>query len=136
MTPPLIICVGNPYRRDDGVGLAVLDTLPDGARAVEASGESTALLNLWAGERRVVLVDAMSTGAAPGTVHVLACRQGRWASPPPSPAASTHGLGIAEAIALGIAVDDVPDELVLVGVEVADTSPRRRAVRARCGRGP
>ena len=33
---PLVICVGNPYRRDDGVGLAVLDGLPDGTRAIEA----------------------------------------------------------------------------------------------------
>ncbi len=29
---PLVICVGNPYRRDDGVGLAVLAAMPADAR--------------------------------------------------------------------------------------------------------
>jgi hydrogenase maturation protease len=118
---PLVICVGNPYRRDDGVGLAVLDGLPDGTRAVEATGEPTDLLNLWSGEDRVVLVDAMSTGAAPGTVHTLTCRSGHWDAAPPAAAASTHGLGVAEAIGLGNALGSVPEQVVLVGVEVSDT---------------
>jgi len=122
MSTPLVICVGNPYRRDDGVGLAIMDALPAAVRAVEATGEPTALLNLWAGEPRVVLVDAMSTGAAPGTVHVLACREGRWDTAPPSASASTHGLGVAEAVGLGLALGDLPNEVLLVGVEVADTS--------------
>lgn len=119
---PLVICVGNPYRRDDGVGLAVLAAMPADARAVEATGEPTELLNLWQGEDRVVLVDAMSTGAAPGTVHTLTCRDGRWDDTPPAATASTHGLGAAEAIGLGAALGTVPAQVVVIGVEVADTA--------------
>ncbi len=122
MTVPLVICVGNPYRRDDGVGLAVMAALPSGAAAVEASGEPAERLNLWAGARRVVLVDAMSTGAEPGTVHVLACREGRWDTAAPAATASTHGLGVAEAIGLGKTLGGLPPDIVLIGVEVADTS--------------
>ena len=118
---PLVIGVGNPYRRDDGVGLAVLTGLPDGARAVEATGEPTELLNLWHNEDRVVLVDAMSTGAPPGTVHTLTCRDGCWDAAPPAATASTHGLGVAEAIGLGLVLGAVPAQVVLVGVEVSDT---------------
>jgi hydrogenase maturation protease len=122
MTAPLVICVGNPYRRDDGVGVAVMAALPPGTPVVEATGEPTELLNLWSGAPRVVLVDAMSAGAAPGTVHVLACRDGLWDAAPPAAAASTHGLGVAEAVALGEALGNLPRELLLVGIEVADTS--------------
>lgn len=122
MSTALVICVGNPYRRDDGVGLAVMAALPDAVRAIEATGEPTELLNLWSGEPRVVLVDAMSTGAAPGTVHVMVCRDGRWDTAPPSSSASTHGLGVAEAVGLGHALGELPADIVLVGVEVADTA--------------
>ena len=122
MTEPLVICVGNPYRRDDGVGLAVMAALPPETAVAEATGEPSELLNLWSDRPRVVLVDAMSTGAAPGTVHVLTCRHGAWDSEPPSAAASTHGLGVAEAVGLGAVLGNVPAEVVLVGIEVADTS--------------
>jgi len=122
MSEPLVICVGNPYRRDDGVGLAVMAALAERTRAVETTGESTALLNLWEGRQRVVLVDAMSTGAEPGTVHTLIYRDGSWDAAPPAAAASTHGMGVAEAVGLGAALGGLPAEVVLVGVEVGDTT--------------
>lgn len=119
----LVICVGNPYRGDDGVGLAVLDALADAdVAAVEATGEPAGLIGLWSGQERVVLVDAMSAGADPGTVHELICRDGSWTAPPPSSSASTHGLGVAEAVELAKALDSLPRELRLIGVEVGDCS--------------
>lgn len=117
-----VICVGNPYRRDDGVGLAVLRELAGvpGVTAVEATGDAASLLSLWADEPQVVLVDAISAGAPPGTVHELHCRDGRWTVPPPSAPASTHGLGVAAAIELGRALGQLPREVTLLGVEAGD----------------
>lgn len=110
----LLIGVGNPYRRDDGAGLAVLDLLGFGR---ESTGDPADLLAAWDGADRVVLVDAVSTGAPAGTVTVLSCREGTWEA---AAAASTHGLGVAEAVALGSALGSLPSDLVLVGVEAAD----------------
>lgn len=129
-----MICVGNPYRRDDGVGLAVLNELTKATQsartgpnavatsfdAVEATGEPAALISLWSDHDRVILVDAMSTGAEPGTVHELVCRDGSWTAPPPSSSASTHGLGVAEAVELAKVLNSLPRELRLIGVEVGD----------------
>lgn len=117
-----VICVGNPYRRDDGVGLVVLRELGGaaGIDAVEATGDAASLLNLWADEAEVVLVDAITAGAQPGTVHELRCQDGRWTTPPPRAPASTHGLGVAEAIELGRAIGRLPREVTLLGVEAGD----------------
>ena len=116
-----VFCVGNPYRRDDGVGLAVLAALPPALGAVEVTGDAASLVTRWTGATRVVLVDAVSAGAAPGTVRALECRNGQWGDALPTAAASTHGLGLAEAVALGSALGNLPPHLLLVGIEVCDT---------------
>jgi hydrogenase maturation protease len=117
----LVLCVGNPYRRDDGVGLEVLAALPPSLGAKEVAGDAADLVARWSGAERVVLVDAVSTGAAPGTVLLLRCVEGSWDGAPPPAAASTHGLGLAEAVGLGSALGTLPAHLTLVGVEVGDT---------------
>jgi hydrogenase maturation protease len=125
MPDALVIAVGNPFRRDDGIGLVVLDRLsaahPDVA-AVEETGEPAALVSRWSGRDCVVLVDAVSSGAAAGTIHRLDCSDGRWSGAPPSAKASTHGLGVADAVELGSVLGRLPARLVLLGVETADVS--------------
>jgi hydrogenase maturation protease len=67
-----------------------------------------------------VVVDAVSTGAAPGNVHV-------WADEPVLARAShstgSHALGLADAIALGRALHRLPTRLVVVGVEADEITP-------------
>lgn len=139
--PVLVIAVGNPYRRDDGVGLAVLEHLSQedlpGVTLVEESGESAALISRWQGAPFVVLVDAVSSGATAGTVHRLERGDGQWSVGARSAQASTHSLGVGSAIELGRVLDCLPDRLVLFGVETADvgngeglTSPVAAAVPA------
>lgn len=122
----LVIGVGNPYRRDDGFGVAVLQRLREfdaaGVRIVEESGEPTALIARWSGEHSVIMVDAVSSGATPGTVHRLECGDGNWDTGARAGAASTHGLGIADAVELGRSLDRLPRRLVIFGVETADVS--------------
>lgn len=117
----LVIGVGNRFRRDDGVGPAVLDALrgrvPEEG-LVECDGEPARLLDAWSGQDHVVLVDAARTGAPPGTCRCLAVGPG---TPLPSARpASTHAAGVGEAWALGQALDRLPGRLVVVAVEVGD----------------
>jgi hydrogenase maturation protease len=119
----VVIGVGNEYRRDDGVGPAVLaelsaldlDGLGDVA-FVACDGEPTQLFDAWSDVPLAVVIDAvMCTPSTPGRVHRTTL-----AGEIPVSAASTHGLGIPEAVRLGQALDRVPGQLVVFAVEAAD----------------
>jgi hydrogenase maturation protease len=124
-----VVAVGNRYRRDDGAGLAALEALrasaPAGVRLAQVDGEPTRLLDTWDGVPLVVVVDAAtSRPAQPGRVHravfregVLECGPG---TGPGAAGASSHGLGLPEAVELGRLLDRLPDRLVLLTVEAGD----------------
>ncbi|HEU0001717.1 MAG TPA: hydrogenase maturation protease [Ktedonobacteraceae bacterium] len=115
----LIIGVGNSYRGDDGVGPAVLALLreerPSGTRLLECDGDCSALLDAWHGADAVMLIDAVSSGAPPGTVYRFdALAQ---ALPREVSFQSTHAFGVAEALALGRALGQLPANLIIYAVE-------------------
>jgi hydrogenase maturation protease len=117
-----VIGVGNRWQRDDGVGAEVAARIepfvPMGTEVVVLDGEASRLIDAWDGSAVTIVVDAMRSGAAPGTVtrdHV-----GADPLPRSSGAASSHALGVAEALALGRALHRLPEALVLFGVEGDD----------------
>lgn len=117
---PLVVGVGNRYRRDDGLGPAVARRLQDAGYAlavVEASGEGAGLLQIMERSPWVILVDAVSSGAEPGTIHRLDA-----ATPLPKRLFrySTHAFGVAEAVELARALGSLPARLVIFGVEGAE----------------
>ncbi len=119
-----LIGVGNPWRRDDGVAGVIVAAaghrLPPAVALVEADGEPSRLIDAWADADLAVVVDAVSSGATPGTIHVW---RGVGEIARSAASTGTHALGLAEAIALGRALHRLPRTLVIVGVEVADISP-------------
>jgi hydrogenase maturation protease len=118
-----LIGVGNSWRRDDGVGWVVAEAagrrLQHVVDVVESDGEPGRLLDAWRDRDMAVIVDAVRSGSAPGAIHV-------WANDADVPAAarsaSSHGAGIADAVALGRALRRLPSRLIVVGIEVHDTS--------------
>ncbi|WP_018868808.1 hydrogenase maturation protease [Thioalkalivibrio sp. ALgr3] len=113
----LVIGIGNPWRGDDGIGHAVVDALADtpGLATAKSHGEPAELMELWQGHDPVVLVDAIVTGATPGTLHRLDARE-----PLPRGARySSHGIGLAEAVELARSLDELPDTLIVHGIELA-----------------
>ena len=139
----VIIGVGNEYRSDDGAGIAVarrLRTLfPTGVTILEESGAGAALIEAWQGATWVMLVDAVRSGASPGTIHRLAAR----AAPQPMGFFhySTHAFSVTEAVELARSLDQLPAHLVVYGIEGAnfaagvELSPEvERAVEAVVGR--
>lgn len=104
---------------DDAAGPIVIDRLagrlPDSIRLVESVGDATHLLDTWRDVGLAVVVDAVVSGGVPGSVHRIEGTDGfpnSWRS------ASTHLVGLAEAIDLGGAVDMLPDTLVVYGIEI------------------
>ena len=115
----LLIGIGNEYRSDDAVGLVVIRVLRarglPGTVCIESNGDGAALLETWATAEQVLLVDAVSSGAKPGTIHRL---DGR-AQPLPASLSfpSTHAFGVAEALQLARALDLLPASLTIYGIE-------------------
>ena len=119
---PLVIGLGNDERSDDRSGLevarALKPRLKGRARVEECTSGGIALLELWRDADRVLVIDAVRSGAPPGTVHRI--EPGDGFLPGMRPATSTHGLSLAEAVALGRGLGCLPRHLVIYGIE-ADT---------------
>jgi hydrogenase maturation protease len=116
----LVIGIGNSYRRDDGVGLAVAEEIVKrglpGVRVMTAIGEPEAILDAWTGAPLAVVVDAaMRNGPTPGRIR-------RWTPSDPAETAvvSSHALGLAQTYALGQALGQIPERLVVFTVDIAD----------------
>ena len=112
----IIVC-GNRHRRDDAAGLLVAERLHAfGIPAQVCSGEATELMAAWDNMDAVILVDAVTTGAPPGTIHV-------WDSSVPGltsrNGSSTHGLGAGEALRLAEVLGRMPVRLRVYGIEAA-----------------
>lgn len=109
-------CLGSRYRGDDGVGPLVADRLrAAGALVLECDDEPTRLLDAWAGLDLVVIVDAVSSGAAAGTVHRVEAGEGPL--PQDLGLASTHAFSISDALELGRTLGRAPRRVVVIGVE-------------------
>ena len=69
----LVIGIGNAYRGDDAAGLAVAEwlraTAPPEIEVMRHEGEPVSLLETWDQVPVVYLVDAMASGAEPGSVY-------------------------------------------------------------------
>jgi hydrogenase maturation protease len=120
----VVIGVGNRMMGDDAVGPIVIDRLagrlPESVALVESVGDATHLLDTWRDTRLTVVVDAVVSGGVPGSVHRI---DGKMGFPSGWRSASTHLIGVVEAIDLGGAVDMMPDELVVYGIEIDKVEP-------------
>jgi len=118
----LVIGIGNECRGDDGVGLAVIRALKEqGLQAVickECSGEGTALMDLWENFSRVILIDAMLSGGAPGAISRFDAD--KEAIPARLSSHSTHAFGVAEAVELAKTLYEFPASLIVYAVEGKD----------------
>jgi hydrogenase maturation protease len=112
----LILGCGNPDRSDDAAGVLVARRLRElGIPAEEVGGDASALIDAWSGCADVIVIDAMKSGASPGTIKIWDARAS--AFPSGQFRCSTHVFGVAEAIELARAIDRLPGKLVVVGIE-------------------
>ncbi len=132
---PLVIGLGADARSDDGIGLEVVRALRRdptlAADVVEGPGDLWQLLDLWGGRPIVVVIDAVRSGAPPGTIS-------RWDGPeaarlPSGFAVSTHGFSLPDVLHLSAFLGRLPARLIVFGVEArafgpgTDRSPEVRA---------
>ncbi len=118
----VVIGTGNEFRRDDGAGPAVLERLrgraPAGVELLVSDGDPADLIEAWTGAALAVVVDAArAQPPVPGRLHRLVIDAHMASLPWP---ASSHGLGLRDAVGLGIILGRMPGTLVVHVVEAAD----------------
>jgi len=121
-SPPRVVVagIGNLMRGDDGVGPVVATrlapALPASVRTLVGLGDPLELIEVWDGAELAIVVDAVVSGAPPGTIHVLDADE-----PLPSMfrRLSTHLFSVAQVIELGRVMERTADRVVVIGVEAA-----------------
>ena len=91
--------------------------LPEGIEIVPCEDEPSRLIDAWHGASAAVVVDAVNSGAAPGTLHRFDASEA--AVPGRVFRSSTHAFGVGEAIELARALGKLPPRIVVYGIEGA-----------------
>jgi hydrogenase maturation protease len=116
-----VIGIGNLLRADDGVGIHVVRLLEEKMPEVETVDLSTAnidLLDHIRGREKVVIVDAMRSGADPGTILRLVPEE-----LVETDFSQSHGLNFPAILQLGrrLYPEEMPEKIVILVVEAEDT---------------
>jgi hydrogenase maturation protease len=122
MPDTLVLGLGNPLMGDDGVGIAALQRLqdrwelPPEVDLVDGGTWGMNLLPLIESAGRLILLDAIESGQAPGTLTVLRRDQlPRYFSLKLSP----HQIDLREVLAVAELRGTLPDHLVALGIQPA-----------------
>jgi len=91
-------------------------------------GEPVGLIEEWTGTDAVIVVDAVASGAPPGTIH----RLDPLAEPIPAALShgSTHAFGLADTIELARELDRLPRQLEVLGIDGTRFTAGKEPVRA------
>ena len=117
MPKGLVIGIGNRQRGDDGAGCAVADRLLAGPHPgfdiVSSDGDVARLMEWFRDYDPILIVDAAACARRAGPLQWNAAQaplpaERRWAS--------SHAMGLAEAIELGRALGRLPRRLTVYGV--------------------
>jgi hydrogenase maturation protease len=122
----VVLGVGNLLRRDEGIGVRVVQELaaryrfPPGVTLVDGGTAGLRLLSLIENADHLIVVDAVDAGATPGTVLVFGLDMAEVAT---TPAISLHEMGPLEALTLLEATTGRRPSTTIIGVQPADLSP-------------
>ena len=123
MPTTLVVGLGNPLRGDDGVGVRVAQALaerdlPEGVEVVDAGMPGLGLVGLIEGCQHVLVVDAANVNRVPGTFVRFTADELLLGSV--SQSLSIHAAGLQDALLLAQALDVLPREMVVFGVQPAN----------------
>jgi hydrogenase maturation protease len=119
VTPTLIIGVGNEFRCDDAAGIIAAkklkDLLSDDIAVFESDGDGAKIMDVWNGHSNVILIDAVSFGTSPGTVHIINANEKEF--PKETAIHSSHMFSVAEAIETSRVLNKLPESIIIYGIE-------------------
>ena len=117
----LVVGLGNPDRGDDGAGAAVVERLiggrvPDGVSLTTRADDLLAMLGEWSGLDALICVDAAASSGAPGRIHRFNLADSTLPREFSAPA-SSHALGLADALAMGKVLGLLPPAVIVFAIE-------------------
>jgi len=122
-----IIGLGNPLRRDDGVGLLLLqrlqtqkNNLPKNIKYIEGGTSGMNLLHLLAQFDTIILIDTVDFKGKPGDTRVFSLKDIRSLKKPAI--LSTHDSDFLNILRLSRELKELPETLVIFGVQPRDVS--------------
>ena len=120
-----VLGIGSPFG-DDQLGWEVVKLLQKSIDLNQFTSDQVQLsccdrpgmylLALMRDANTVFLIDAIKAGAACGTLHRFKNQEIEAMSNP----LSSHTLGVAEAMKMGRALDDLPPNVILYGIEIGE----------------
>lgn len=117
--PILVMAVGNILRQDDGFADAVLQRLeamelPAEVELFDAGTSAIDLMDVFNGRVKLVVIDAVRGGQAPGTLYRFSPEEVEAEALPMN---SLHQVGLIETLRVGELVDCKPQQTVVIGVQ-------------------
>jgi hydrogenase maturation protease len=126
-----VIGIGNPLRKDDGIGIVLLeklveikDDLPDDIEYINGGTGGMNLLHLFAHFDIVVFIDAVNFGGEIAESKFFNSED--VISKNIQIKISTHGSDILKIIQLSKKLGENPDEIFIFGVQPKDMTPGNR----------
>lgn len=121
-----IVGVGNLLISDEGVGVHLVralrqTTLPSHVSVFELGTRGLEILDKVEGFAKLIIVDAVKSGAVPGSI-------GRWRvgeiiDPSAPTMVSLHEVDLLTTLKIGRATGKLPDDIVIIGIEPKLLSP-------------
>jgi len=118
-----VICLGNRYMKDDGIGVRVAEELTNGQHGVVADAFHSldlAQLANYSSASRIIIVDALKGGGRPGTVSRYSIVPG---TDPIESMPGAHAMKLHEIIGIARRMKILSCPVDVVGVEPKDCSP-------------
>ena len=115
----VILGIGNLLLSDEGVGVHVANKLmemdlPEGVSVVEGGTDGFRLLNIITEADRLIVIDSVMTGAAPGSIYKFNIEEVK--NCPSGFKTSVHQIGILEVINMSGLIGKTPHTTV-IGIE-------------------
>lgn len=125
----LVAGVGNLLKHDDGLGMHVIEKLkkmklPDNVEIMDLGTSGMDILHQSENFDRIVFVDAIKVGKSPGTVYRIKPRDVEVGDNGIRDMIymSMHEIDLEKVIALGRKLDQMPDDIVIIGCEPKETN--------------
>lgn len=119
----LVMGVGSILMTDEGIGIRAVEELlrryrfPENVELLDGGTSGIELLSYIAGRDYLIIIDAIKSGNAPGTVLRV---EGEDVPAKFRTRISPHQLGISDLLAAATLTEELPKQLVLFGIEPKD----------------
>ena len=124
LSKTLVLGIGNPILKDDGIGLRVVQKLEGsfsdpGVTFLQTTLAGLNLLDLLSGFDRAIIVDAIQTGGRLGQVYRFSPQDFMTRHEFPY----LHNIDFFQTLLLGrMLTENMPEKVVIVAIEVKDVS--------------